>query len=76
VLGLTRLTHRLAQLLPSPIVYGLLVGAVLDPLLSESITSPGTSTLLVGSTFLARFLSAAFLSQRFPASFRRWRSVS
>lgn len=67
VLGLTGLTHRLAQLLPSPIVYGLLAGAILDPLLSESITSLGASTLLVGSTFLAYFLSAAFLGQRVPA---------
>ncbi len=66
LLGLTGLTHRLARLLPAPIVYGLLAGALLDPLLSESITSLGTSTLLVGSTFLAYFLSAAFLGTRVP----------
>jgi benzoate membrane transport protein len=67
VLGVTGLTHRLARLLPAPIVYGLLAGALLDPLLSESITSLGTSTLLIGSTFLAYFLSEAVLGKRVPA---------
>lgn len=67
VLGITGLTHRLARFLPSPIVYGLLAGAVLDPLLADSITSLGTSTLLVGSTFAAYFLSEAVFGKRVPA---------
>lgn len=67
VLAITGLTHRLARFLPSPIVYGLLAGAVLDPLLADSITSLGTSTLLVGSTFAAYFLSEAVFGKRVPA---------
>ncbi|HEX6220281.1 MAG TPA: benzoate/H(+) symporter BenE family transporter [Acidimicrobiia bacterium] len=67
LLGITGLTHWLARFLPSPIVYGLLAGAVLDPLLADSITSLGTSTLLVGSTFAAYFLSEAIFGKRVPA---------
>jgi benzoate membrane transport protein len=66
VLGLTGLTHRLASILPAPIVYGLLAGAVLG-LLADSFTALGTSTLLVGTTFAAYFLSRAFLGNRLPA---------
>jgi benzoate membrane transport protein len=66
VLGLTGLTHRLALVLPAPIVYGLLAGAVLG-LLADSFTALGTSTLLVGATFAAYFLSRAMLGDRFPA---------
>lgn len=66
VLGLTGLTHRLASILPAPIVYGLLAGAVLG-LLADSFTALGTSTLVVGTTFAAYFLSRAFLGNRLPA---------
>lgn len=66
ILGLAGLTHRLAKLLPPPIVYGLLAGAVLN-LLAVAITSLGTSTLLVGSTFAAYFLSEALFGKRVPA---------
>lgn len=66
VLGVTGLTDRLALILPPPIVYGLLAGAVL-PLLVDSITELGVSTLLVGATFVAYFLSQAVLGNRFPA---------
>ncbi len=66
VLGITGLTHRLASILPTPIVYGLLAGALLD-LLTDSIAMLGTATLLVGSTFAAYFLSRALLGDRFPA---------
>lgn len=66
VLGLTGLTHRLATFLPPAIVYGLLAGAVLR-LLVDAIDWLGTSTLLVGSTFAAYFLSQAFLGKRLPA---------
>lgn len=65
VLALTGLTHRLAKFLPSAIVYGLLAGAVLD-LLVRAITALGTSTLLVGSTFVAYFLSRAILGNKVP----------
>lgn len=66
VLGLTGLTSRLALVLPAPIVYGLLAGAVLG-LLADSFTALGTSTLLVGSTFAAYFLSRALAGDRVPA---------
>jgi benzoate membrane transport protein len=66
VLGVTGLTHRLASVLPAPIIYGLLGGAVL-PLLAGSFTELGTSTLLVGATFAAYFISRAVLGDRFPA---------
>ena len=66
LLAASGLTHRLASILPAPIVYGLLAGAVLD-LLADSITALGTSTLIVGATFVAYFLSRAFLGDRIPA---------
>jgi benzoate membrane transport protein len=66
LLGLTGLTHRLASVLPAPIVYGVLAGAVLG-LLADSFTALGTSTLLVGATFAAYFLSRALLGDRIPA---------
>lgn len=67
LLGLGGLTHWLSRVLPPPIVFGLLAGAVLDPLLADSITALGSSTLVVGSTFIAYFLSRALLGDRFPA---------
>jgi len=66
LLGISGLTHRLASVLPAPIVYGLLAGAVLG-LLADSFTALGTSTLLVGATFASYFLSRAFLGERIPA---------
>ena len=66
LLGLSGLTHRLASVLPAPIVHGLLSGAVLG-LLADAFTALGTATLLVGATFAAYFLSRAFLGDRIPA---------
>jgi benzoate membrane transport protein len=66
LLGLSGLTHRLASVLPAPIVYGLLSGAVLG-LLADAFTALGTATLLVGATFAAYFMSRAFLGDRIPA---------
>lgn len=66
LLGAAGLTHRLAAVLPPPIVYGLLAGAVLG-LFADSLTALGTSTLLVGTTFAAYFLSRAILGDRVPA---------
>lgn len=66
VLGAAGLTHRLAAVLPPPIVYGLLAGAVLG-LFADSLTALGTSTLLVGTTFAAYFLSRAILGDKVPA---------
>lgn len=66
VLGATGLTHRLALVLPAPIIYGLLAGAVLG-LLADSFTALGDATLLVGATFAGYFLSRAFAGDRVPA---------
>lgn len=66
MLALTGLTDKLASVLPPPIVYGLLGGAVLG-LLADAFTVLGTSTLLVGATLAAYFLSRAFLGDRVPA---------
>ncbi|MFP4554750.1 MAG: benzoate/H(+) symporter BenE family transporter [Actinomycetota bacterium] len=66
VLGVTGLTRRLALVLPAPIVYGLLAGAVLG-LLADSFTALGDATLLVGATFAAYFLSRAFAGDRVPS---------
>lgn len=65
-LGLSGLTHRLAEVLPAPIVYGLLAGAVLG-LLADAFTALGSSTLLVGATLVAYILSRASLGSRVPA---------
>lgn len=64
-LGLTGLTKRLASLLPAPIVYGLLAGAVVG-LVADMFTRLGTATLLVGVTVAAYFLSRAVLGSRVP----------
>ena len=66
MLGAAGVTHRLAAALPPPIVYGLLAGAVLG-LFADSVTSIGTATLLVGSTFASYFLGRAVLGDRIPA---------
>lgn len=66
LLALTGLTDRLASVLPPPIVYGLLAGAVLG-LLADAFTGLGTSTLLVGATLATFFLSRALLGDRVPA---------
>lgn len=66
ILGLTGLTDRVAAVLPAPVVYGVLAGVVL-PLLAETFTELGVSTLLVGSTLAAYLLSRAFLGDRIPA---------
>lgn len=66
LLGATGLTRRLALVLPAPVVYGLLAGAVLG-LLADSFTALGEATLLVGATFAAYFLSRAFAGDRVPA---------
>ena len=66
VLGLTGLTSKLAAVLPPPIVYGLLAGAVLG-LFADAFTALGSATLLVGSTLAAYFVSRATLGDRIPA---------
>lgn len=64
-LGITGLTDRLAAFLPSPIVFGLLAGAVL-PFVANFFTRLGDATLLVGTTFVTYVLVRAFIP-RIPA---------
>lgn len=66
VLGATGLTSKLAAVLPPPIVYGVLAGAVLG-LFADAFTALGSATVLVGATFAAYFLSRATLGDRVPA---------
>ena len=65
-LGTAGVTHRLAEYLPAPIVWGLLAGAVLM-FLQDTFTFLGSSTLLVGATLIAYFISRALFGNRIPA---------
>jgi benzoate membrane transport protein len=64
-LGLSR---WLSRLIPVPIMFGLLAGAVM-PFISGLFTFLGDFPLLVGGTFLTYLLSRAFLGDRIPAIF-------
>lgn len=66
VLGTVGVTHRLAEILPAPIVWGLLAGAVLM-FLQDTFTFLGSSTVLVGATLIAFFISRAWFGNRIPA---------
>ena len=65
VLGLARVTHRLVALLPPPIVWGLLAGAVIV-FLQRTFTFLGELPVLVGVTLVAYFSSRAWLGNRVP----------
>lgn len=65
-LGLTGLTDRLAALIPPPIVFGLLAGAVMR-FARDMFTELGTATLVVGTTFATYLVARAVLGSRIPA---------
>ncbi len=65
-MGPLGLTARLARLLPTPIVFGLLAGAVL-PLVVDMFTALGTAPLLVGVALLAWAVGRRILEPRVPA---------
>jgi benzoate membrane transport protein len=65
LLSLLGLTARLASWLPTPIVFGLLAGAVM-PFVARIFTLLGDAPLLVGGTLLAYLFSARFLGARLP----------
>jgi benzoate membrane transport protein len=66
VLGALGLTGRLTALLPAPIVYGLLAGAVL-PFFVDMFTELGSQPLLVGGMLVAYLLAQWKLAPRVPA---------
>lgn len=66
VLGLLGLTQRLARLLPPPVVFGLLAGAVL-PFVVGMFTAFGNAELIVGATLLAYLYARFALEPRVPA---------
>ena len=65
VLGLSK---RLAALLPAPIVFGLLAGAIM-PFVSRIFTSLGAAPLIVGGTFAAYILGHLIPGRRLPPIF-------
>jgi benzoate membrane transport protein len=66
IIGLLGLSKRLARLIPLPIMFGLLAGAVL-PFLSDFFSELGEAPAVVGGTLLAYLLSRALLGDRLPA---------
>lgn len=60
VLGLAGFTPRLARFIPTPVVSGLLAGAVL-PFSIDIFNALGSDRLTVGATLLAYLISARFL---------------
>ncbi len=65
-IGLLGLTRRLAAWVPTPVMFGMLAGAVL-PFLFRTFTAIGDDPLLIGGTFLAYVLSLWLLGERIPA---------
>lgn len=66
VLGPLGVTHRLAGWLPSPIVFGLLAGAVL-PFFVNLFTALGADPLVVGGTLASYLAGRRWLEPRIPA---------
>jgi benzoate membrane transport protein len=66
LVGLLGISRRLASLIPVPIMFGLLAGAVM-PFISNFFTSMGDFPILVGGTLLVYLLSRGFLGERLPA---------
>ena len=62
------LSKRLAALLPAPIVFGLLAGAIM-PFVSRIFTSLGDAPLIVAGTFAAYILGHLIPGRRLPPIF-------
>jgi benzoate membrane transport protein len=65
LVSLFGLTGRLAAWLPTPIVFGLLAGAIL-PFVARIFDFMGETPLLVGGIFLVYLMSQRFLGERLP----------
>ena len=66
LLSILGLTAQIAALIPMPIVFGLLAGAV-TPFVVDIFTIAGNTPLLVGGTFLTYLASRYLLGKRIPA---------
>lgn len=67
IIGVTLLgiTDQLAQWIPTPIVFGLLAGAILS-LVADVFTFLGEEPIIVGSTFLTYLWGRRWLDKRIP----------
>jgi benzoate membrane transport protein len=68
VVSVLGLTNRLSSIIPPPIVFGLLAGAIM-PFVSNIFTALGELPFIVGSAVLAYLLSSRFFGNRVPAIF-------
>lgn len=66
LIGVFGLSKHLAGLIPIPIMFGLLAGAVL-PFVSNFFTELSSYPVVVGGTFLSYLLARRFLGERLPA---------
>jgi len=66
LVALLGLSARLTALIPAPIVFGTVAGAVL-PFVVGIFTDLGAEPAMIGATLLAFLLARRFLSARFPA---------
>lgn len=62
------LAEHLAQLIPEPVVVGLLAGSTL-PFVAGIFTGMGSEPVIIGAAFLAFILGRRFLEARVPAIF-------
>ncbi len=66
LIGVLGLSKWLASLIPIPIMFGLLAGAVL-PFVSGFFTEMGNAPVIVGGTLLVYLISRRFAGERVPA---------
>jgi benzoate membrane transport protein len=66
LVSLFGLSGRLGQLIPTPVVLGLLIGAVF-PFLTDTFSALGEAPWIVGSTVVVFIISRAWLEDRVPA---------
>lgn len=66
LIGVFGLSKRLAKLIPIPIMFGLLAGAVM-PFVSGLFTEFGNFPIVIGGTLLVYLFSRRFLGERLPA---------
>ena len=67
ILTLLGIVERVAALIPPPIIFGLLAGAIM-PLITGIFSSLVEAPVIVGSTFLAYIAGRLILGQRLPAT--------
>jgi benzoate membrane transport protein len=63
--GVSRLTARLATLVPAPIVFGILAGSIM-PFVVRVFSDASTNRAIIGATLLAYLLSRRLLPATIP----------